>query len=111
MAPLHDEGDMYGPFYGVTPGLNPRAPLPLEVSSVPCFYGDGKDVHDARHWLDILDEYALMWNWTEEARVRVARTRLLGRLTIGSAVCPVTLVGMILRGNLYLALGKGLRLP
>ena len=72
-----NEGNQHRPF-AAPPGLAARAPLPSEVSSVPYFYGDGSDGHDARHWLDTLEEYALMWNWTEESRIRVARTRLVG---------------------------------
>lgn len=70
---------MQGPHYGGPAGLpGSRAPFPSEVTCVPYFSGDGSDSHDARHWLDMLEEYALMWNWSEEARVRVARTRMIG---------------------------------
>ena len=72
-----EEGSLSGQ-HRAPNSLGPRAPLPGEISSVPWFHGDGNDAHDARHWVDTLSEYAMMWNWAEGALVRVARTRLVG---------------------------------
>ena len=72
-----EEGSLSGQ-HRAPNSLGPRAPLPGEISSVPWFHGDGNDAHDARHWVDTLSEYAMMWNWAEGALVRVACTRLVG---------------------------------
>ena len=55
-----------------------RRPLPAEINAVPEFSGDRTDKREPRQWLEILDQYATMWSWSEADRIRVARTRLIG---------------------------------
>lgn len=57
----------------------PRIPLPLEVCSIPTFSGDQQHCgYDAHQWLELVDDYANMWCWSETTRLQIARIRLTG---------------------------------
>ena len=73
------EGDNQAPDYFAAPPGLARGPHPSEINAVPKYQGDSNnDEYDARQWLDILEEHAQMWGWSEETCIRVARIRMAG---------------------------------
>lgn len=73
------EGDHQAPDYLAAPPGLARGPHPSEINAVPKYHGDSNnDEYDARQWLDMLQEHAQMWGWTEEVCIKVARIRMAG---------------------------------
>ena len=69
---------------GLQPGPQPagqpvfNTPLPSQMNAIGSYYGDGQDTVSANNWLNLFNENADLFNWPDDTRVRVARTKMVG---------------------------------
>jgi hypothetical protein len=48
------------------------------MNAITPYFGDGQDTVSANNWLNLFNENADLFNWSDNTRVRVARIKVAG---------------------------------